>query len=515
MKSKNVYIEFILVAVIIILINMIFAKITMRIDLTKSKKYTLSKSTKDIIKDLNDNIWVEFYISKNIPPYLTHLKKQIWDVLSEYRSISKGHVHIREIDPISNPDLKSKLYMYGIQPVNVNIYSKDKAEIIKSYIGMAIFYKDKVESIPVIQSTNDLEYNISSILLKITSPRIPVIGYPQGGSEMFLKQTSKALLGALQKEYKVIPFDLTNKNEYGNLDLVIIPNYKTNMDKHAMYYLDQFILKGGKVAFFVNGVNISYQKESRANQSNIFDFLKSKGITINKNLVNDSSNDIIGFSYGNQRLASAYPLFVKVLNKYMNPKFSFLKKLQNITLPWVSSVNFSRGADLEYDTLLKSTEKAWKSQGFILIDPTQIKAPKDINLYKQFILAGIEHGKFPSYFKKNDLPEGIDHKDFLEKGVKEAKLLAIGTSHILKDNILQRFPNNKIFILNLMDNLLLGNKLSGIRKKNVKDPVIGNISDSKKTIIKWINYILIPLLIIIFGIFRFLKRKKNRNIVEK
>ena len=177
MKSKNVYIEFILVAVIIILINMIFAKITMRIDLTKSKKYTLSKSTKDIIKDLNDNIWVEFYISKNIPPYLTHLKKQIWDVLSEYRSISKGHVHIREIDPISNPDLKSKLYMYGIQPVNVNIYSKDKAEIIKSYIGMAIFYKDKVESIPVIQSTNDLEYNIiENNLAPYSRYRIPARG---------------------------------------------------------------------------------------------------------------------------------------------------------------------------------------------------------------------------------------------------------------------------------------------------------------------------------------------------
>jgi len=217
MKKKNVYIEFILVTIIIILINMIFAKFTMRIDLTKSKKYTLSKSTKGIIKNLNDNIWVEFYISKNIPPYLTHLKKGIWDVLNEYRIISKGKIHIREIDPMSNPDLKSKLYMYGIQPISINLRSKDKAEIVQSYIGMAIFYKDKVEAIPMIQSTNDLEYNISSILLKITSPRIPVIGYPQGGSEFYLKRESPSLLTDLQKLYKVFPFDLSKKSDYDNL----------------------------------------------------------------------------------------------------------------------------------------------------------------------------------------------------------------------------------------------------------------------------------------------------------
>lgn len=515
MKKKNVYIEFLLVAVIIILINMIFAKLTMRIDLTKSKKYTLSKSTKGIIKNLNDNIWIEFYVSKNIPPYLTHLKKGIWDVLNEYRIISKGKIHIREIDPMSNPDLKSKLYMYGIQPVSINLRSKDKAEIVQSYIGIAIFYKDKVEAIPMIQSTNDLEYNISSILLKITSTRIPVIGYPQGGSEFYLKKESPSLLADLQKLYKVFPFDLSKKSDYDNLDLVIIPNYKVDMDKKSMYYLDQYILKGGNVAFFVNGVNISYQKESRANPSNIIDFLRSKDITVHKDLVNDLSNDVIGFTYGNRQLVAPYPLFVKVLNKNMNSKYSYLEKIQNISLPWVSSVNFSKGESVGYNILLKSTKKAWKSQGFILIDPTMMKPPKKNSLYKQFILGGIEFGKFDSYFKKNDLPDGIDKKDFLVKGKRDAKLLAIGTSHILKDNILQRFPNDKIFISNLIDNLLLGNKLSGIRNKNIQDPVIENISDTEKIIIKWLNYLLIPLLVVIFGIFRFLKRKRRAGLVEK
>ncbi len=515
MKNRNVYIEFILVIIIVVLVNMIFAKFTARVDLTKSKKYTLSKSSKKIIKNLNDNIWIEFYISKNIPPYLAHLKGQIWDVLNEYRILSKGKIHLREIDPMSNPDLKSRLYMYGIHPVNVNVYSKDKAEIVKSYIGMAIFYKDKVESIPVIQSINNLEYNITSILLKLTSPRIPVIGYPQGGSELYLKQTSPGLLNSLQKEYKVIPMDLSSKNDYANVDLIIIPNYKVNMDKKAMYYLDQYILKGGKVAFFQDGVNISFQKESRANQSNMLDFLKSKYITINKDLVNDLSNDMIGFSYGNQQLVAPYPLFIKIPNKFMNPKFSFTKKIPYITLPWASSVNFSQGADLGFDILLKSTEKAWKSQGFIFIDPTQIKAPKDPSIFKQFILGGIEYGKFKSYFKEDDLPDGVDKTKFLSKGKRKSKLLVIGTTHILKDNILQRFPNDKVFLLNLTDQLLLGNKLSGVRDKNVQDPVIGNISVTTKTIIKWVNYILIPLLVIIFGIFRFLKRKRRANEVEE
>jgi gliding-associated putative ABC transporter substrate-binding component GldG len=507
--KKNIFIEFAFVIVIVVLINLIFGQLMIRFDLTKNSRYTLSKSTKTILNDLNNDIYVEFYVSKNLPSYIINLKKEIWDVLNEYKIHSKNRIHIKEIDPSKNPDLARRLYMYGIKPVSINAYQKDRAEVISTYIGIAAFYKDKVESIPFIQDAGDLEYKFSSLVMKLTAKKIPIIGYPSVGSEINIAKESTLLLDSLGKQYKVIPVNLEKEDSLKNIDLLIVPNYKVNLSDKALYNLDQFIIKGGKTSFFVSGVNIDFQRESKVNHSNIIDFLKSKSITVNNDLVNDFSNNMIGFSAGQRQLIAPYPLFIKVLNKNMNPKFSFLKKIPSVDIGWVSSLFFSTSADCGFDIIMKSSVKAWLSKNYFNIDPTTIKPPKDKTFLGQFILAGIEYGKFSSYFKKESLPDDIDANDFQEKSTVSNKIFAIGTSHILRDDIQRRFPNTKIFILNFFDNLLLGDKLSNIRTKSIRDPSVKPLSDDIKALIKILNYIFMPIIVILFGLFRYLKRKRR------
>ncbi len=514
-KGKNLFIELAFIVLIVILANLILGELLIRFDLTRDKRYVLSKDTKSIVRGLDDEVFMEFYISRNIPANIVNLKKEILDVLKEYKIVSKGRIRIKETDPMSNTDIERRLYMYGISPVSVNVFQKDKAEVVKTYIAISVFYKDKVESIPFVQNINELEYKLTSILLKITSPKVFVVGYPQEGPEFDLSAAGADLTGELAKQYKVVPVSLRRQADLDNLDLLIVPNYKHDLPDLELYNLDQFIVKGGKTAFFINGVNIDFEADSKANLSNLFQLLRSKNITVNHDLVNDYSNEVIVFSDGRQQLAAPYPQFVKVLNENMNKSYSSLKNLASVTLPWTSTLSFSNDDLSGFDIIMKTTMRAWLTKRDYTIDPTKLSPPQDPGMLGQFILCGMQYGKFRSFYKEENIPRNIDASSFVETGENETRILVVGTSHFLKDNVLKRFTNNKVFFLNIIDSMLLGDKLADIRTKITTEPAIRSLSDGAKLTIKYLNFLLMPLIVVVYGLIRFISRKNKGKAAEE
>jgi len=88
-----------------------------RIDLTEDKRYTVSKSTKKLLTELDDIVNIKVYLSKDLPPYVVMLTGQVKDLLEEYKIYSEGNINIEYIDPSSDPMIQQKLRFMGIPQV--------------------------------------------------------------------------------------------------------------------------------------------------------------------------------------------------------------------------------------------------------------------------------------------------------------------------------------------------------------------------------------------------------------
>ncbi len=66
MKKNKLHITVLLVIAIIIVVNMLADQFYFRLDFTEDRQYTLSKATKDILKDLQEPVTVKAFFSKDL-----------------------------------------------------------------------------------------------------------------------------------------------------------------------------------------------------------------------------------------------------------------------------------------------------------------------------------------------------------------------------------------------------------------------------------------------------------------
>ena len=62
--------------------------VNFRIDLTSDKRYTLSKQTKSILSELDDDIYVQVYLDGEMPVQFKKMRRSVRSILDEFKIIS-------------------------------------------------------------------------------------------------------------------------------------------------------------------------------------------------------------------------------------------------------------------------------------------------------------------------------------------------------------------------------------------------------------------------------------------
>jgi ABC-type uncharacterized transport system involved in gliding motility auxiliary subunit len=157
-------------------------------------------------------------------------------------------------------------------------------------------------------------------------------------------------------------------------------------------------------------------------------------------------------------------------------------------------------------------------------------------------LAYLLEGKFPSYFAGKPIPErktaGKDSGKSEEKEVdaqkaevelskieskgkvlskgKPGKVLLVASSEMLKDNLLDakgRSPN-ATFIMNVLDSLNNREGIAVIRSKEQRFNPLHDAKAGTKTFVKSFNIAGLPVLVIIFGVFVWLRRHARKRQIQ-
>ena len=116
----------------------------LRVDLTEDREYTLSPSTKSLLRNLQEPLLIRGYFSEKTHPLLAPLVPSIRDMLREYQVASGGMLQLEIIDPAKEPEKEAEAnQVYGIQPTPFQVAGRYEASVINSYFDLLIQYGDQ------------------------------------------------------------------------------------------------------------------------------------------------------------------------------------------------------------------------------------------------------------------------------------------------------------------------------------------------------------------------------------
>lgn len=462
---------------IFVFINLIVYFFVLRFDFSKDKSNTLSSSSKKIIKSLDKKIEIKLFISADLPTRLIPLKTDLLDLINEYQKESKSKIVVKIVDPKKSTEAKEEASSVGIPELQFSQVDKDKYAVSTTYFGLLISNGDKKEVIPQATNLETLEYDITSAIYKITKKELSKIGlvgsginYNSGEDEIL------TLKKVLEKQFELSPMGDINSNNLNNQikTLLLFTSEQKKYSTPEVDLIEGYIKNGGKVVAMVDGVSIDENNLTTSSaDENLLNLFSKFGINLNKNLILSLSSQIIN-------LLIPYPFWINTTNfDIKSPEFS---SINNLIFPWVSSISIdSKNPNYKTKILVKSESSSWEQKENFTLSPNSILMPQKKDL-KEFGVIGMSE-------------------------VGSGSLIVIPSSRFIKEQFLSRNSNNLSFILNLVNSLASDGALSGIRSRMISNYPIKDMPDQTKDLIKYLNILLLPSILLLIGVSKTLKRK--------
>ena len=156
--------DFVLFVIFLVLINLLSFSFYKRIDLTKSKSYSLSKASKELVNNLEQPLSVYSFFDSNLPEAYNAIAQYVEDLLTEYEGAAKKNFNVYKMNT-SKPQNAKLADDFGLMQVQIQEVKSKEVGFKQGYMGIAITYGDSVEIINPISSTDGFEYLLSSHLL--------------------------------------------------------------------------------------------------------------------------------------------------------------------------------------------------------------------------------------------------------------------------------------------------------------------------------------------------------------
>ncbi len=506
-RSKNIIystIGIVTLFLIIVAINFIVSRINVRLDLTQEKIYTLSQSTKNILKKLDTPVTLKFYYTKssNMPSFIKNYAERVIDLLNEYRRAGGKNIVIEKYDPVPDSEAEDSAVMDGISGQVLDSYDK-------VYFGIAVQCIDQTVALPFLSPEREelLEYDLSRAISQVTRTKksivgvmsaLPVMGQKPSPMMMQMGQFNQTppwlVIREMKNDYEVREVPMQSEQIDPSIELLVII-YPAGISEKTQFAIDQYVLKGGKVIAFLDSFSYFAAASAKNDRmammqppmtsSNMEKLLKGWNITFNQDMV------VADMTYGKRSpdKKRSFPTIIDIPSEGMDKDEVFLSQLRIIT-EW-SSGTFSGEPDpsLKKTILLRTTTDSHLLNSYIATNPEMaVKEFKPDD--KEYSLAIKLSGKFKTAFpdgkpagNEPGKPENKDEKpvgDFLKESQKDGVVVLVGDSDMLFDEIcVRRVPNifgqtsmeplndNLSFFLNLVEYMTGDSDLIQIRSRKV------------------------------------------------
>lgn len=494
MKQK-LYITTVLLVAILLVINLLSNEFHLRFDLTDEKEFTLSPATLDILKSLEEPVTVKAYFSQNLPSHIVKTRQDFQELLIEYANRAHGLVQYEFINPSEEESTQQEAVRNGIQPVLINVREKDEVKQQKAFLGATISLGEKKEVIPFVQPGSAMEYALSTAIKKIVVTSKPTIGFLTGHGEPSVSELSQLQeqLGIL---YQVDEIRLTDTTLIPvTVKTLVIVRPMDSIPAGQFIKLDAFLARGGALAIAINRVNGDLQSsQGYSVNTGLESWLQQKGIQVEDDFVIDAKCASVTvqqqqglFTFQSQ---VSFP-FLPVITNFADHPIS--KGLENVMLQFASPIKYTGDSTKRFIPL-----------AFTSAQSNVLKAPQYFDINKQWT-----ESDFP--LNRQVIAAAVVGK--ITNGV-NSKLVIIGDGDFAINGPPQQprklQPDNINLLANSIDWLSDETGLISLRTKGVTSRPIDTLEDSTKTILKYVNFLLPLLLVVIYGLVRMQQNRMRR-----
>lgn len=479
-EKRKLTIALSLIVGIGVVLNIFMSFYPIRLDLTEQKLFTLSAGSRQTLTTLPDIVTISVFASRNLPGYMQLTLKETSDLLKDYQRVGKKIV-VRTLYPETDPEAADEARKAGIQEVTFNKIGGGKFEVQSGFLGISIRYGEKTETLPFLQDTSDLEYQLTRRIRRLTAEKEKTVGIYNNSFGRY-----QLLDEIVKTQYSVTSVDmaaLSSIDKRKELDLLIVVD-DGNTESTASALIKDYLSENGKALILANGVAKNLQSlAANKSRSTLTSFLTEYGVTIKNDLIYDLLlNEILTFGGNGQmmRYATPYPFWLRALPA--DNSFSPLSGIKSVTLGWPSSIEINKKEGINYNIILTTSPNAGRQEENLNISPTEIDG------------------------LSNALGEKIPLAVSLEK--ENLRLVVVGNSDFASDQFLQSFSENVAFVTNTVDYLVADKDLASIPRKTAVRAVFRFRQSIEPIIFQYANLLLPPIIVVIFAFFRLSRRRK-------
>ncbi len=494
----------ILVLFILIFVNLIFSQVTVRWDATADDLYSLSEGTREILSDLDREVTIKVFYSRdavNLPVHIKTYARRLLDFLSEYESYSDGRVTVETYNPEPDSEEEDWARKYGIEPINL-------ATGERIYFGLVAMSADQEETIPSIDPSREeqLEYDITRLIARVQSADKPKIGIITalpifgGPPPMGMMQNPNQMrepwvfISELRKTYEVVEIPVTAEEIEADLDLLILFHAK-GMGAPLAFAVDQYVLAGGNAVVFADPFSVSDSAPSGTQHSVPEKLFRAWGVSMAGDKV------VLDLDYATKlrnrnNQVEENPLWLSVPAAGFNKDDVTTAKLESLLMPVAGAIEKREESTYDYEPLIQSSANSSLTESFRARFPSGDALRRDFSATADtYDLAARVRGTFQTAFPDgkpeaepepgqppaDEEPEEEEEEEaeasFLKEGTDSATVVLVADADLLFDgyyvsrqnflgfDIARIFNDNLNFLLNTIEILTGSDALITIRSR--------------------------------------------------
>lgn len=540
-----------IVAAALVLVNLLAVKVVtrLRFDLTKRELYTLSRGTRHTLERLTDNVSITVYWSPDQPAPANDDERMLREQLAEYVAVGNDRVNVRWVrtdnDERRRQADSASCPKRPLQAVNMRDRQATFQEVYRCITFQYLRNSERIEFVN--PGVEGMEYQITSIIKKMVDPERR-IGFLTGHDESSPEQALPYLSRILQEAH--LGYTTTQVDLHGGTDDVpndikglVILNPTRAIPEPELRRINAYLMRGGSVAVFAGGVattgNDTQPTAARA-EHGLNALLDGYGVTVNPDVVLDfqGMDSIQEIEMGRVRIPMfAYPALIAQREENgpgINTAHPTVFRLPLVVMPFASSLTLNNTRATENGTSLtivgrSSVRSITQRDRFELnaVELIERRGSVFASSNGPHTLAVALEGQLRSAFA-NDTSGNNAGGDAGVSGASAqvpahasrehpARLLVASSGKLFGIEQLRTIapiqggiPTNVQMLLNVFDWLSQDPDLLAVRAKDVSEPTLGEVSDTKKNLFQWGSILGLPLLVGLIGLFvdRYRARKR-------
>lgn len=554
---------------IVVFANVIGYYVFGRLDLTSEKRYTLSKSTKNLLKKIDEPLLYRVYLEGEFPADFKRLQNETKEMLNQFRAYNKN-VQYEFVNPnnFDSPEERKvfyqKLAQKGIQPSQIQ-ENTGNGVVTQVLIPAAdVIYKGNETSIQLLQSQKyvdqtqllnnsiqSLEYVLSSPIRALARGQKPVVAFMRGHGELPLPNMSD-IITSLYEYYNLDTArmdgninSLTTRTQdpkdstfrfHNKYDLIIVAKPTQPFSDQDLFILDQYVMYGGKVLWLIDPLDADMDSLQNAGQAvatrlplNLEEMLFTYGVRVNPDMVMDVRCRPIPMTVGMvgdkpQIQFQPWMYFPEIVPLSPHP---IVRNLDLIKTDYVSSIDLIDNG-VEKTILLATSEFSRVKNAPAIYELNEAKVEPDRRLFarKNVPVAVLLEGKFLSMFRNRLTPDFTDlpAMGFRAEG-DSTRMIVLSDGDMIKnrfnyndgtgyplgyDFYTETMYANKELLLNCIDYLVGEDGLIASRSRNIKIRKLDVMKvKEERTAYQLINLLIPSGIIVLAGIVIIIIRRKQ------